>query len=781
MAVACAAIIHTPESGTPKKSESDGTRGKKRKREETKSPAGAGGDDSGDSDDNDIDERDERGGSRKGAGRPTKREQPVPVSHGAARRSVCIGCLRNFGEKKRRQQSAAATVLTEGTALLLKLCELLGGDFVYRSYDKRLPTYLCSTCSNFVRAAKDGDTSDVFQRTAARRQQLTQQSGIAGFVHFTCPGAATCPLCELAAKLPFGRTRAQAELPLPAPAPEDPIETIDVGVVSGLRREFGISQNKSLRICRFFADRFKIPTASYLRRDVSASNLVLADAFEIATRSTHADSVGTVISVIDPQAYIDRLIAERGMDAARVVVMLGLDKGDNTVKASVTLLQRDDAGVPRSVPINGVKSSGVKAVQLLAIAVADETYGVVDELMSSLNLKQPVYLCLDHKTKLTVTGISGGSPIHQCDVCYWDKRSGDDEKHEKWNEDTRTFAQNRAYHDAWVAAGSRMKNAQDFMNCTKPPIRFLDKFDGPVEDVVVLSGLHLTINIVSRLAIHGSEKPKSSNEECRRVMSAWLTSDLYLKKHHGRDAWQGNKCISMCAPRAIAKLRERIFTLKTSRAERLLGVVGDQRKLHKATLYADALEAFHLVREATFGDMLHDNAEQCIERFRAAYMALNIDVTRTVHVVLRHLLPFCRRWRCGLMHFIEQTHESVHQEFRRQLQLQYRANTEHPDAPHFLLQALLIFNALRTLSADVKTEASGYEDADGSGDGGHGADGGGSAGGRAADDDPEHNQRGDASRDDAVDDDDRRQHGSATDDRHRRTSQSQVCLFFPRV
>ena len=770
MAVFCAAIIRIPESTADRKSGSGGgKRGLKRKRLHQKSPAGTGGDYSGD-DSDEIDDRDKRGGDRRGAGRPQKREATVPVSHDNARQSVCIGCLRNFGMQKRRQQSRSANELKEATPLMLKLCELLGGDFVYRCYDKRLPTYLCSTCSKHVLAAKDGDTIDVFQSTAAERARLTR-SGISGFVRFRCPGVASCPLCLLATKRPFGRTQA-----LPLPATDEPNRVVGVGDVNGLRRKFGISQNKSLRICRYFAERFRLPTEPYLRRDVSESNLQLAAAFEIVTTSTRTDADGTVIAVIDPQAYVDRLIRVRGMDPARVVVMMGIDKGDDTVKVSATLLQCDNDGIPRSVPIAGYKSSGVKAVQLLAIAVADETYDVVDELMSSLELKQRVFLCLDHKTKLTVTGVSGGSPSHQCDVCYWDRRSGDDEKHNRWNDEARTFNRNRQYHNAWVAAGSQKKNAQEYMNCTRPPIRFLDKYTGTIDDVVVLSGLHLTINIVSRLAIYGSEKQNSSNAECRQLMSTWLTADLHLKKHHGRDAWEGNKCITICSPLAIAKLRKRIGELKTSKAERLMGVVGDERVMHKATLYADALEAFHLVRKAAFGDMLCDNAAQCIDRFRAAYIALNIDVTRTVHVVLRHLLPFCTRWGCGLMHFIEQTHESVHQEFRRQLQLQYRANPQHPDAPRFLLQAVLIFNALRTLSADVKAEATVYDDANGSGDGGHGADDGGSAAG-AAGDDQKHQARGDASRDDAAVDESGKQRGSPTDDQYRSTAQFQVWLY----
>ncbi|MEE8289631.1 MAG: hypothetical protein V3R25_09480 [Nitrosomonadaceae bacterium] len=757
-------VISMPQSDTPKKSSGSGKRGTKRQREEHRSLSD---DDDKSGDPDDVDDSDKRGGGRAGSGRRKVTEEAVPVSHDLARQSVCIGCLRNFGEKKRQQQGQAAHRLSEETPLLLKLCELLGADFVYRSYDRRLPTYLCGSCSTYVLRANDRDTISVFERTAAQRQQLTQRAGIAGFVRFRCPGAVACPLCQLATKVRFGRVEAESR-----PA-EEPTTVIGMTVVNGLRHQFGISQNKSLRICRFFAERFNIPTASYLRRDVSASNLQLADAFEIGTRSTRDDDVGTVIHAIDAQAYVDRLINDRGMNAARTVVMLGCDKGDNTVKVSATLLELDDTGVPCSVPIAGFKSSGVQAIQILAIAVADETYDVVDELMSSVQLKQRTFLCLDHKTKLTMTGISGGSPIHQCDVCYWDKRSGDDEKHEQWNDVPRTFADNRAYHNAWVAAGSQKKRAQEFMNCTKMPIHIFDNIDGPIADIVVLSGLHLTINIVSRLAIHGSEKLKSSNAECREVMSAWLTADLYVKKHHGRDAWEGNKCITMCSPRAIEKLRTRITDQPHSIAERMMGVVADERRVHKASLYADALEAFHFVRTATFGDTVHDDAAQRIAAFRDAYLALNIDVSRTVHVVLRHLLPFCRRWRCGLLHFIEQTHESVHRAFRLQLALQYRANVGHPDAARFLLQALLIFNGLRRLNV---REDSGYDDADGRGDGGDGTDGGGSASEDSGADDSKHDRIDNASRDDTDDaDDDRQAGGSGTNDRHCSTSQSQVC------
>ncbi len=166
-----ASSIITVLEGRRKSEKSSGSskRGTKRKRETSNSSAGAGASRRGDRDSNDNeDSGDNRGGSRKGAGRQRKKEDAVPVTHDLARKSVCIGCLRNFGEHKRRQPHSARQI-TGGNPFVLKLCELLGGEFVYRSYNKRLPTYICSTCTTAALAAEAGDTIAVFQKTAAQR------------------------------------------------------------------------------------------------------------------------------------------------------------------------------------------------------------------------------------------------------------------------------------------------------------------------------------------------------------------------------------------------------------------------------------------------------------------------------------------------------------------------------------------------------------------------------------------------------------------------------------
>ena len=127
---------------------------------------------------------------------------------------------------------------------------------------------------------------------------------------------------------------------------------------------------------------------------------------------------------------------------------------------------------------------------------------------------------------------------------------------------------------------------------------------------------------------------------------------------------------------------------------------------HPVERYALLLEQYRHVTDACFGEKLHSDAASRIAAFRATYLTLQrqlpgsakkiigLTVSRTLHYLFRHVLPFCEHYKCGLKPFIEETHESLHQDFNRVHSRRTRASSQHPAYGAMLFDALCTYNFL---------------------------------------------------------------------------------------
>ena len=172
----------------------------------------------------------------------------------------------------------------------------------------------------------------------------------------------------------------------------------------------------------------------------------------------------------------------------------------------MTLVALGHAGVPRGsrIGVGDYKTTGVKNLLLLAATVACEDYETVNRLMKGLPLPPAMKfkVLVDHKMKSSVCGLAGGNPTHPCEICTYNRLRGDDYDEEKDGVILRSFEQLRADNRAWRDGGAVHTKQRDFNNVVREPMCFLPK-TGAVWDTITLSGLHLTINIVSRIAHHG--------------------------------------------------------------------------------------------------------------------------------------------------------------------------------------------------------------------------------------------------------------------------------------
>ena len=65
-------------------------------------------------------------------------------------------------------------------------------------------------------------------------------------------------------------------------------------------------------------------------------------------------------------------------------------------------------------------------------------------------------------------------------------------------------------------------------------------------------------------------------------------------------------------------------------------------------IFVDALSKFNAVRKACLGEELLDSYVDDIEKFKAAYMLLGINVTTKAHIIFEHVADYCAKRGRGL-------------------------------------------------------------------------------------------------------------------------------------
>ncbi len=507
-----------------------------------------------------------------------------------------------------------------------------------------------------------------------------------------------------------------------------------------LRVRWNVSQRHSLEIGRYFSRRCNVPLAKGLKQAMVEDNKRFADLFDVVH-----DAPSPTVVCNDGAKFLDRVALLRGVDLNNSTMIVGIDKGDNTVKVSATILTNDAGGVPRTSSIGdgNFATAGVKRLVVFGCSVADESYEVVEQLMRSVpTTKCRFAMALDHKTKSVVCGLQGGSSTHWCELCDYNHNDGDGKEVEhatartfqSLHRDAADYKAASDRHTSYTAAVERWKNsgvttnrpqrvkaprAKDYNNVHRPPMPFLPR-TGDVWDIIPPCALHLTINVVSRCT-SGGMSTDAEGGRVARVMTAYVVEHLHLKKFGPRDEWEGGKCLRIVAKKNTDALLVMI---------RAACAAGEASLLYD---FYDMLQSFKKLHTACFGETFTEApATAALKEFRDAYLAVFPTVSRTVHVLLRHVIPFCRSHRCGLNPYTEQAHESLHRVFRLQHHLSHRSNVEHPQFAEFLLSAVLRLNSLNCGAAasredDAKADDDDTDDDSDGGDGdsdgeGHGPD-----------------------------------------------------------
>jgi len=280
-------------------------------------------------------------------------------------------------------------------------------------------------------------------------------------------------------------------------------------------------------------------------------------------------------------------------------------------------------------------------------------------------------------------GIGTHASRHPCCLCEWDVRDGDNDDLQCTE---RTFASIRSHYMAWVADGAKKQRRKNFYNCEHEPQSWLPD-RGRVIKTCPPSPLHLLIGIVA-LIVRTARKKGGA---CESFFDLWIRDTLYLKPtgQHSKDTeYVGNDSRKICSS-GIAKARVLFESLRSNCTTRSVTPLR-----HPAEQFVDCLELFGKIVTACFGVDLCDDIDDLLVEYRCLHLALGINVTPKVHVLFRHVVPFCKENKFGLGVFNEQAAESLHYDFDIELKRACRKNPDNRFFLPMLKRSVVRYNAL---------------------------------------------------------------------------------------
>lgn len=342
---------------------------------------------------------------------------------------------------------------------------------------------------------------------------------------------------------------------------------------------------------------------------------------------------------------------------------VGMDGGNGYFKVTLNVVskigleQRSPSKSPDAKKTHFL-DSGVKKLLLLAIVPhIPENYLNVKGLLSALNLSAfDLLTTLDLKLCNIVSGLQASSCSYPCYAC---------EAHKSFAKKARlrTLGMLRKNAEAFEKDGARWEDAKDYKSSVYPPL--FDQDDATLLlSLIPPPELHLLLGVVNRIF---DQLNKEWGED--RAYK-WAQSQNIARLEYRGGSMAGNAC---------KKVLEKTEELAKALPKELLK-------------FAEALYHFNSVRKSCFGQVLFFSYRSDIQKFKEAYLELNIPVSYKVHFVFEHIIDFCQMTGTSLGKYSEQACESSHYEFRQVFE-RVKVSPSHSEFPEHLLKATVIFNS----------------------------------------------------------------------------------------
>jgi len=117
-----------------------------------------------------------------------------------------------------------------------------------------------------------------------------------------------------------------------------------------------------------------------------------------------------------------------------------------------------------------------------------------------------------------------------------------------------------------------------------------------------------------------------------------------------------------------------------------------RREQYELVPFAVAFTKLNNVRVACFGKELEPNMETTVSDFRTAYLDLGVSVTTAAHVIMNHVVQFCRFHQSALGKYSEQASESVHRDFANLWEKCGKVSISHSKYGSNLLETTIRYN-----------------------------------------------------------------------------------------
>ena len=332
----------------------------------------------------------------------------------------------------------------------------------------------------------------------------------------------------------------------------------------------------------------------------------------------------------DVEELVALVLHHRTQSPEDIDVKLGIDGGQGSLKVTLSLtLKPDSHDTSWSPPSKrfqysdgygsgDFKDSSVHKTLILALVpTMNESYVNLKMLLDKLNLNSLEYsLSEDIKVMLQTLGKQPAACSHPCPYCETSKPDMLKAPHN-------TLASLCAWHDEWISAGGKLKEAKYYQNVVHPPL-LTGKPDSKILELINIPGLHILLGIVDKILVE-MEKGMFENKEIGfQFFSSYLASiNLARVSYQGQHRLEGNACNMF-----LKKLDKLDFYLK----EHNLGLQGAK--------YIKVLRDFNRVVHGCFGKTVSPTYNNDIKTFSESYRDLGTTVSVKVHMVEQHVVEF---------------------------------------------------------------------------------------------------------------------------------------------
>ncbi len=424
----------------------------------------------------------------------------------------------------------------------------------------------------------------------------------------------------------------------------------------------------------------------------------------------------TVVFVNEVDSMCRDICAASKLDPVDVVLIRGsVDGGGAVVKLSFCFISKSE--VPAASSSTVFSGRGVRKTYLfVAVTGIEESYDVLRKMLACIDMDKlaaffanaKLIWANDTKMNWIFAGMSHGGK-RPCTACLW-------KPSDRWNDalPRRTFGGN--IHDAasFVEATKgksdsfRKRMVKEFNNCVTVPVLQCEP-ETMIETVLTVNPLHMKLRCTNKTIKHMNEV-------------APATTTVYLKKlgvhkegYHGE--FEGRPCSKIVSGYVLLAsvvrdecknvLQQQVQVTRLGNKRRRVSSRNCEQQLeqlvqaHPATPYVDLYKAHDGIMRCCYGSDLNKEYEHCFLDYKRAVDKIRCSMSVSMHMLADHTPLFCAALNSGTVDYSEETHESLHDEFK-QFKTQWKVPpVGAPKHSDFLLRMVGGLNAAHAFSPSV--------------------------------------------------------------------------------